>query len=668
VRSRLFVGLVAVGAVLLLTRLGPTPAASAAGSPSPDASSPAATASATPTPVPTTNPAEAGAGCTPSEHSDWSVARRWDEALLDAIRRALPNPPVHARNLFHLSVAMWDAWAAYDPTALGYLVTEKHTVSKVLAARNEAISYAAYGVLRARFAKAAGGEDSLTEFDDLMRSLCYATSYPATKGASPAALGTRIAAAVLSTGLADRANEAGGYGDPLYEPVNQPLTVAKPGATMLDPNRWQPLEIVGGFSQNGIPTGTVQVAVDPHWGYVKGFGPLSAGVAGTPIDPGPPPRLGDAATDAVLKEQIVDLIRKSSQLDPSARVQVDISPASLGANPLGSNDGRGLALNPVTGAPYVPEIVNQGDFARVVAEFWADGPRSETPPGHWNVIANDVSDALAPELRIGGRGAAVDRLQWDVKLYLSLNGAVHNAAIVAWGLKGRYDSSRPISLIRYMGGLGQSSDPSGPSYNREGLPLVPGLIEVVTTASSARGERHAALAGHVGAIAIRAWQGNPKDPTTQVGGVGWILATTWVPYQLPTFVTPSFPAYASGHSTFSRAAAEVLTGFTGSMFFPGGIATYARAAGSLGFEAGPTTDVVLEWATYYDAADQAGLSRLYGGIHIQADDFTGRRMGSVCGRAAWHLAQEYFAGTIAPRTFGCAPIDGTERWAAGAPS
>jgi hypothetical protein len=88
-------------------------------------------------------------------------------------------------------------------------------------------------------------------------------------------------------------------------------------------------------------------------------------------------------------------------------------------------------------------------------------------------------------------------------------------------------------------------------------------------------------------------------------------------------VTPSFSAYASGHSTFSRAAAEVLVGFTGSEYFPGGISGYTIKAGSLKFEAGPTTDIHLEWATYYDAADQAGQSRLWGGIHIQADDFTG---------------------------------------------
>src|SRR5713226_4380713 len=56
--------------------------------------------------------------CPPiADHPTWSVARRWDEALLDAIRRSLPNPPVHARNLFHVSAAMWDAWAAYDATA-----------------------------------------------------------------------------------------------------------------------------------------------------------------------------------------------------------------------------------------------------------------------------------------------------------------------------------------------------------------------------------------------------------------------------------------------------------------------------------------------------------------------------------------------------------------------
>ena len=74
----------------------------------------------------------------------------------------------------------------------------------------------------------------------------------------------------------------------------------------------------------------------------------------------------------------------------------------------------------------------------------------------------------------------MDALEWDVKLYLALNGAVHDAAVAAWGLKGHYDSVRPISMIRYMGGKGQSSDPDGPSYDPEGLPLEDGLIEVIT--------------------------------------------------------------------------------------------------------------------------------------------------------------------------------------------
>jgi hypothetical protein len=92
-------------------------------------------------------------------HPDWSVARRWDEALLDAIRRVLPNPPVHARNLFHVSVAMWDAWAAYDKTATGYIVNEKASAADVAAARNAAISYAAYRVLTERYIKAVATYD-----------------------------------------------------------------------------------------------------------------------------------------------------------------------------------------------------------------------------------------------------------------------------------------------------------------------------------------------------------------------------------------------------------------------------------------------------------------------------------------------------------------------------
>jgi hypothetical protein len=156
----------------------------------------------------------------------------------------------------------------------------------------------------------------------------------------------------------------------------------------------------------------------------------------------------------------------------------------------------------------------------------------------------------------------------------------------------------------------------------------------------------AALAGHEGEIAVRAWPGTPADPQTQTSAVRWILGTAWVPYQLPTFVTPSFQGYISGHSTFSRAAAEVLVGITGSEYFPGGLSSWTVAKGSFKFESGPGADVALEWATYYDAADQAGQSRLYGGIHVAADDLTGRIVGATCGKDAWSLAQRYYAGRV----------------------
>ena len=577
------------------------------------------------------------------DHPEWSVARRWNEALLDAIRRDLPAPTIHARNLFHAAVAMWDAWAAYEPGASGYLVTDKVDASDRAAARNEAISYAAYRVLESRYANAVGNVDSITEFNDVMRSLCYSIDVSTADGDSPAALGNRIAQAVLAYGLADGSNEAEGYSDPDYMPVNEPLVVARPGTTMIDPNRWQPLQLEKMISQNGIPVANGnQEFIDPHWGAVAGFALSEPAAPALPMDPGAPPRLGES--DQAFKDDAVAVLRYSSLLDPASDVTIDISPGALGGSSLGTNDGKGHDVNPVTGRAYEPDVVAHADFGRALAEFWADGPKSETPPGHWNAIANEVSDALGGELRIGGDGPVVDRLEWDVKLYLALDGANHDAAVAAWGAKKYFDTARPISMIRYMGGLGQSSDPGGPAYHRDGLPLVRGLIEVVTDASSAPGARHAGFAAHVGEIAVLAWAGNPADPATDTSGVAWIRAVDWVPYMPSTFVTPAFAGYISGHSTFSRASAEVMTAFTGSEYFPGGLMEWTVEAGAFKVEAGPAADVTLQWATYADAADQAGLARLYGGIHIPADDFAGRQVGAACGRGAWERARAYYAG------------------------
>ncbi len=595
-----------------------------------------------------------------------SVARLWDEQLLAAIRIDIPKPPAHARNLFHLSVAMWDAWAAYSPTAVGYLVTEKHSAADVEAARAEAISHAAYRLLKYRFPvgyldidfKPCHPNDAISQaaFDAQMDALGYDRTITTTEGDSPAALGNRIAAAVIAYGQTDGSNEGVGLcypDDTGYAPINPELIFKLPGVgPLVDPNHWQPLAFDFFVTQNGIPIGqSIQRFVGAGWGDVKPFalGPedVDAGT-GLHLDPGPQPRL-DGAGDAVVKDAMVELIRLSSRIDTTQGVLVDVSPGAMFNNPLGSDDGAGYPINPATDAPYAPDVVNRADYQRVVTEFWADGPRSETPPGHWNVIANSISDnpLMSRQKRPGGRGRAVNELEWDVKVYLALNGAVHDAAIWAWGNKNVYDSSRPITLIRYMAGLGQSSDPSLPSYNPDGLPLVPDLVELITPETTQPGGRHADLAGHEGEIAIRAWRGSPADPTTQAAGVVWKRGVQWMPYMPKNFVTPPFPGYTSGHSTFSRSAAEVLAAITGTPFFPGGLGSFVALQNAfLGIERGPGATVVLQWATYYDAADQAGISRRFGGIHPYYDDYPSRVTGSRIGKKAWAKAQELYGPRV----------------------
>ena len=553
------------------------------------------------------------ADCTPLPREGHSVARVWNEALLHAIERDTPAPTVHARNLFHVSAAMWDAWAAYDPRADGWLVREKVDPDDVQASRETALSYAAYRLLLHRYSYASGLQETFDELVSTLEGLCYRLDYVETEGDSPAALGNRIAAAYIERGRQDGANEALRYADPAYKPSNPPLVVDDPGTKMRDPNSWQPLALARIVAQNGIPQpGSVQSFVGPHWGHVRAFA-LPASDAGVPIDSGAPPRLeGDAGRG--YKRDALTVIRRSAELDPRNGVSLDIGPGARGGNSLGANDGHGHDVNPATAKPYAPNVVLRGDYGRALAEYWADGPRSETPPGHWNSVANEVSDSPQLARRIGGRGPEVDRLEWDVKLYLALNGAVHDAAVAAWGLKGHYDSVRPISMVRYLG-------------ERNLLPNVPGLVE------RRSGETY-----------IHAWAGFPEDPATQASGVRWVRAIDWVPYQLPTFVTPAFAGYVSGHSTFSRSAAEVLTGFTGSSYFPGGLYEIPVPRGALKIEEGPSRDLTLQWATYYDAADAAGQSRLYMGIHVPPDDFAGRRVGSQCGKAAWERAQRHFEG------------------------
>ena len=210
---------------------------------------------------------------------------------------------------------------------------------------------------------------------------------------------------------------------------------------MVDPNRWQPLALDEQISQNGLPIpGTVQTSSGRTGATSRRSRCRPRRKACRSI---PGHRRGSAirTTDEAFKQDAVIVLGYSNQLDSSDGVEIDISPGALGDNSLGTNDGDGHDVNPSTGEPYEPNVVLRGDYGRALAEYWADGPKSETPPGHWNVIANAVTDSPGFERRIGGAGEELDALEWDVKLYFALNGAVHDAAVAAWGLKGNYDSA-----------------------------------------------------------------------------------------------------------------------------------------------------------------------------------------------------------------------------------
>jgi hypothetical protein len=537
------------------------------------------------------------------EGNSHSVARVWNELALQAIRLDLPQPTVHARNLFHLSAAMYDAWASRDASAQGVYFKEKFApVSDAASesARGETIAYAAHRLLYKRY-EISNNLSALDCFEIAFKRAGFDANNTSTQGDTPAAIGNRIGQTVLEATRNDGSNEVNGYKDTTgFKSANLVLQPQIPGTNMMDPNQWQPLLLEVSFSQNGIQTANEQKFVGAGWREVRPFAMKRIGRLYH--DPGPAPT---ALSSEMKNKWIPDLLRKQSELDSSSSVTFDASPASLGNNSLGSNDGLGRALNPITGAAYAPQILKKSDYWRVVAEFWADGPKSETPPGHWNVIANRVSDSSGFKRQIGGTGNALSRLEWDVKTYLALNGALHDAAIAAWEIKRDTVTARPISLVRYLA-------------ITNNLPEIPGLIE----------RRN-------GKFQIRSWNSNFQ----------WTDADTWVPYQLATFVTPAFPAFVSGHSTFSRAAAEVVTDLTGSAFFPGGMLEVVVPAGSLKIDSSQNSEVRLQYATYFDAADQAGQSRIWGGIHIEPDDFTGRKIGKQIGLDAVALARKYFSGT-----------------------
>lgn len=592
-----------------------------------------------------------------------SIARQWNEQLLAAIRLDEARPTVHARNLYHTAVAMWDAWAAYAPDVKQVLHQEKAIADDIAAARHESISYAAYRLLQWRFKLSPNVAQTNTALKQKMERLGYDIAITTLAGNSPAALGNRVAQRVIEYGLSDGANEQNDYASLHYQPVNARLDPAAPGnPNISDPNRWQQLHLPDFVGQSGQRATNYPPFVGPEWGNVRPFSlePADANLytrdgAGYRVylDPGPPPRIGtDTQATRLYKQGFEQVIEWSAKLDPNDGVYIDISPESRGNNTLGTNDGNGYEVNPVTGLPYQPQLVKAGDYYRVLAEFWADGPSSETPPGHWFTLFNVVSDQPALEKKFAGKGRPLSALEWDVRGYLTLGGAMHDVAVAAWSNKGWYDYTRPISAIRYLCDQGQSSDPNLPSYSPNGITLSPGSIELITADTAAPGGYHHHLAGegkNIGEIAVRAWRGPAfvADPDQDTAGVDWILCGNWWPYQRPNFVTPPFAGYVSGHSTYSRAAAEVLTLLTGSRFFPGGLGIFRIPKDTyLVFEKGPSESLRLEWATYQDAADECSLSRIYGGIHPTADDIPGRLMGYEIGHRAYAKALTYFTPDI----------------------
>ena len=624
--------------------------------------------SPSPAPVPAT---EASPGET--------VAHRWMDVLLEAIRKDFARPVVHARNLFHVSAAMYDAWAAFDLRASPYLLGRERaghacpwlavpSVDDTDAARRLAISHAAHRLIRHRFASSPGSMDTYGRADALLASIDPASA----PGSSPdpvAALGRHIADCFIAFGLRDGSNEANGYANVDYMPVNPPIRPVEPGnPTIVDIDRWQPVSLTRFVDQAGNLLDAAPTFLGPEWGRVEPFS-LASGDGEVRnrdgaswhvwLDPGPPPRSTDD-TGGAYAWTFSFVSAWASHLDPSDGVVVDISPGSIGniggpyldepVDPLGfyrraegGDSGTGHALNPATGKAYAPQRVPRGDYTRVLAEFWADGPQSETPPGHWFVILNSIIDHPRLSRRIGARDID-DPLEWLVKTYFALGGAMHDAAIAAWSIKGWYDTVRPLSAIRALAAIGQRSDATLASYSSRGIALEPGLIEIVAPGDPLAG----ATGEHVGKIKLRSWRGPAyvTDPKREVAGVGWILAENWWPYQRPDFVTPPFAGYVSGHSTYSSAAATLLERLTGDPYFPGGLAEYIAPAHTfLRFERGPSVDIRLQWATYRDAADQCSLSRIWGGIHPPADDLPGRRIGKRVGNSAWATALEHFEGT-----------------------
>ncbi|MDA7824827.1 T9SS type A sorting domain-containing protein [Flavobacteriaceae bacterium] len=616
------------------------------------------------------------------ESQNRSIAREWNEQVLHAIRNDYARPTVHARNLFHTSIAIYDIWAVFNNKASTFLLGKTvgnyrcnfdgfYIGQSIDEDQKTAMSYAVYRIMLHRFSNSPGIEEIYLSINNLMDELGYDKNMQSVDyhSGNAAALGNYMANQIIAFGMQDGSNEENEYANLFYEPLNENLNTDYGGnPNLTEPNHWQALTIEEFIDQSGnyFPGGAPEF-LSPEWGKVIPFSIKEEDLTihnSTDYsfwvyhDPGSPSFIkeGDGINDPY-KWGFALVSIWGSHLDPNDDVMIDVSPSSIGNISIfpetfdeykdfynlenGGDPSFGWNVNPSTGLPYEEQLVPRGDYTRVLAEFWADGPDSETPPGHWFTILNYVSDHPNLIKKFKGEGEVLEDLEWDVKSYFILSGAMHDSAIAAWGIKGYYDYIRPMSSIRYMSDKGQSSDTTLLNYHPHGIPLVPGYIEIIAEGDPLEGE----YLENIGKIKLFTWRGHDFiiNADYDIAGVGWILAENWFPYQRPSFITPPFAGYVSGHSTFSRAAAEVLTLLTNDEYFPGGMGTFNVYKNDfLKFEVGPSVDFQLQWATYRDASDQTSLSRIWGGIHPPIDDIPGRIIGKKIGIDAFEFGENYF--------------------------
>ncbi|MGK0380208.1 MAG: hypothetical protein ACJA1Z_004042, partial [Patiriisocius sp.] len=433
-----------------------------------------------------------------------SIAREWNEAVLTGIRNDFARPTVHARNLFHSSVLMYDAWALFDDEAQTFFLDKKlgnfltpfdgfDPSESIEISREKIISYALFRLIKHRFKNSPGLDNIEEAINQIMLSHEFDINFTSTdySAGNAAALGNYMAQQMIAFGLQDGSNESNDYVNRFYEPINLFLDTELPGnPNIVYPNNWQPLKIDDFIDQSGnaIPGGTPE-HLSPEWGLVTPFSLTEEDATILERNNQEYKIYNNIAEPSYIKNGlgIEDPYKWgfamvsvwASHLGIQNDTIIDISPRRIGNSTLfpedfdeykefynfidGGDLGSGWTLNPVTNLPYEEQMVKRSDYTRVLAEFWADGPDSETPPGHWFTILNYVNDQPSLVKKFKGEGEILSDLEWDVKAYFILGGAMHDAAISAWSNKGYYDYIRPISAIRYLADRGQSTDVNLPN-------------------------------------------------------------------------------------------------------------------------------------------------------------------------------------------------------------